>query len=70
MKDAGLYLIIGGAILFILVFIGKIISFIVTNPILGLASTAIIAGVILILFNMVKENREAKKDEPFRGVEK
>ena len=70
MKDAGLYLIIGGAILFILVFIGKIISFIVTNPILGLASTAIIAGVILILLNMVKENREAKKDEPFRGVEK
>ena len=70
MKDAGLYLIIGGAILFILVFIGKIISFIVTNPILGLASTAIIAGVILILFNMVKENRESKKDEPFRGVEK
>ncbi len=70
MKDAGLYLIIGGAILFILVFISKIISFIVSNPILGLASVAIITGVILILINMVKENREAKKDEPFRGVEK
>lgn len=65
MKDAGLYLIIGGAILFMLVFIGKIISFIVSNPILGLASVAIIAGVILILINMVKENREAKKARPF-----
>lgn len=65
MKDAGLYLIIGGAILFMLVFIGKIISFIVSNPILGLASVAIIAGVILILINMVKENREANKAKPF-----
>ena len=70
MKDAGLYLIIGGAILFMLVFIGKIISFIVSNPILGLASVAIIAGVILILINMVKENREAKKGKPFIGVDK
>ncbi|MCH7612923.1 MAG: hypothetical protein IIB95_09060 [Candidatus Marinimicrobia bacterium] len=48
-----------------LVFIGKIISFIVSNPILGLASVAIIAGVILILINMVKENREANKAKPF-----
>ncbi|HDY76090.1 MAG TPA: hypothetical protein ENH49_06155 [Candidatus Marinimicrobia bacterium] len=70
MKDTGLYLIIGGVIIFSLVFISKIISFIVSNPLLGLASLAIIAGVILILFNMVKENREAKKDEPFRGVDK
>ena len=70
MKDAGLYLIIGGAILFMLVFIGKIISFILSNPILGLASVAIIAGVILILINMVKENREAKKGKPFIGVDK
>ncbi len=70
MKDAGLYLIIGGVVLFVLVFIGKIISFIIGNPILGLATIAITAGVILILFNMVKENREAKKDEPFRGIDK
>jgi high-affinity Fe2+/Pb2+ permease len=65
MKDAGLYLIIAGAALFIIVFIGKIISFIANNPMLGLATLAIIAGVFLLLLNMIKENKEAKKDEPF-----
>ncbi|MFQ6678542.1 MAG: hypothetical protein ACE5D0_09510 [Fidelibacterota bacterium] len=70
MKDTGLYLIIGGVVLFILVFIGKIISFIVSNPILGIATVAIIAGVVLILINMMKENRDAKKDEPLRGVDR
>jgi high-affinity Fe2+/Pb2+ permease len=70
MKDAGLYLIIAGAALFIIVFIGKIISFIANNPMLGLATLAIIAGVFLLLLNMIKENKEAKKDEPFRGINK
>lgn len=65
MKDAGLYLIIAGAALFIIVFIGKIISFIANNPMLGLATLAILAGVFLLLLNMIKENKEAKKDEPF-----
>ena len=65
MKDAGLYLIIAGAALFIIVFIGKIISFIANNPMLGIATLAIIAGVFLLLLNMIKENKEAKKDEPF-----
>ncbi|MBT88760.1 MAG: hypothetical protein CMG30_04260 [Candidatus Marinimicrobia bacterium] len=70
MKDAGLYLIIGGVAIFVLVFIGKIFSFIANNPILGLAFIAIIFGIILLLLNMIKENKEAKKDEPFRGVNK
>jgi MFS-type transporter involved in bile tolerance (Atg22 family) len=70
MKDAGLYLIIGGVAIFVLVFIGKIFSFIANNPILGLAFIAIIFGIILLLLNMIKENKEAKKDEPFRGVDK
>ena len=65
MKEAGLYLIIAGAALFIIVFIGKIISFIANNPMLGLATLAILAGVFLLLLNMIKENKEAKKDEPF-----
>ena len=65
MKDAGLYLIIAGVALFIIVFIGKIISFIANNPMLGLATLAILAGVFLLLLNMIKENKEAKKDEPF-----
>ncbi|HBR87014.1 MAG TPA: hypothetical protein DEA65_06660 [Candidatus Marinimicrobia bacterium] len=70
MKDAGLYLIIGGVAIFVLVFIGKIFSFIANNPILGLAFIAIIFGIILLLLNMIKENKKAKKDEPFRGVDK
>ena len=70
MKDAGLYLIIGGVAIFVLVFIGKIFSFIANNPILGLAFLLIIFGIILLLLNMIKENKEAKKDEPFRGVNK
>jgi hypothetical protein len=65
MKEAGLYLIIAGVELFIIVFIGKIISFIANNPMLGLATLAIIAGVFLLLLNMIKENKEAKKDESF-----
>jgi hypothetical protein len=65
MKEAGLYLIIAGVALFIIVFIGKIISFIANNPMLGLATLAILAGVLFVLLNMIKENKEAKKDEPF-----
>ena len=65
MKEAGLYLIIAGVALFIIVFSGKIISFIANNPMLGLATLAILAGVFLLLLNMIKENKEAKKDEPF-----
>jgi len=61
MKDAGLYLIIGGVAIFVLVFIGKIFSFIANNPILGLAFIAIIFGIILLLLNMIKENKKAKK---------
>ena len=70
MKDAGLYLIIAGVALFIIVFIGKIISFIANNPMLGIATLAIIAGVFLLLLDMIKENKEAKKDEPFKGINK
>ncbi|HIC37941.1 MAG TPA: hypothetical protein EYO79_00550 [Candidatus Marinimicrobia bacterium] len=70
MKDAGLYLIIAGVALFIIVFIGKIISFIANNPMLGIATLAIIAGVFLLLLNMIKENKEAKKEEPFKGINK
>ncbi len=69
MKDTGLYLIIGGVVLFILVFIGKIISFIVGNPILGLATLAIIIGVILILINMVKESREAENKKSYKEID-
>ncbi|MBC8323866.1 MAG: hypothetical protein H8E70_09890 [Candidatus Marinimicrobia bacterium] len=70
MKDTGLYLIIAGVAVFVLVFIGKIFSFIANNPILGLAFLAIIFGIILLLLNMIKENKAAKQDEPFRGVDK
>jgi lipoprotein signal peptidase len=70
MKDAGLYLIIAGVAVFVLVFIGKIFAFIAHNPILGLAALAIIGGIILLLLNMIQENKQSKKDEPFRGIDK
>ncbi len=70
MKNIGLYLIIGGVAIFILVMLGNVFSLIVEHPILGLATIAIIIGIALILLNMVQENQKAKKDEKFRGIEK
>ena len=61
MKDTGLYLIIAGVAVFTLVFIGKIFAFIANNPILGLAALAIIGGIILLLINMIQENKQSKK---------
>ena len=47
-KQTGWYLIFGGLLIFILKFITVILSFIGTNPILGLALIAIVAGVIML----------------------
>lgn len=63
MKDLGIYLIIGGIIIFVLVFIGKVISFIINNPLLGFASLAILAGIIIFLFGIVQENQKTNKEQ-------
>ena len=68
MKEIGTYLVIAGIGIFVLVSIGKIISFIFENPLSGFALIAVISGVILMLLGIAKEKKDSKKDEPFRGV--
>ena len=70
MKQAGIYLVIGGAILFVVVFIGKIISFIIGNPLLGLALTAILIGLILILSAIYNERKSDPETVELDKVEK
>jgi len=70
MKQTGIYLILGGAVVFILVFIGKIMALLVNNPLLGLALMAVVIGVFILLYSIIQEERVAKKDESFRGIDK
>lgn len=66
MKQAGIYLILGGAVVFILVFIGKIIALIFNNPLLGLALMSVVLGVFVLLYSIIQEERE--KDD-FKDIE-
>jgi len=68
MKQTGIYLILGGAVVFILVFIGKIMALVFNNPLLGLALMAVVIGVFILLYSIIQEERVAKKDESFRGL--
>ena len=70
MKQTGIYLILGGAVVFILVFIGKIMTLVFNNPLLGLALMAVVIGLFILLYSIIQEERVAKKDEPFRGIDK
>ena len=70
MKQTGIYLILGGAVVFILVFIGKIMALVFNNPLLGLALMAVVIGVFILLYSIIQEERVAKKDESFRGIGK
>ena len=70
MKQTGIYLILGGAVVFILVFIGKIMALLFNNPLLGLALMAVVIGVFILLYSIIQEERVAKKDESFRGIDK
>ena len=69
MKQTGIYLILGGSVVFILVFIGKIMALVFNNPLLGLALMAVVIGVFILLYSIIQEERVAKKDESFRGIE-
>ena len=55
---------------FILVFIGKIMALVFNNPLLGLALMAVVIGVFILLYSIIQEERVAKKDESFRGIDK
>ena len=70
MKQTGIYLILGGAVGFILVFIGKIMALVFNHPLLGLAVMAVVIGVFILLYSIIQEERGAKKDESFRGIDK
>ena len=70
MKQTGIYLILGGAVVFILVFIGKIMALVFNNPLLGLALMAVVTGVFILLYSIIQEERVAKKEESFRGIDK
>ena len=70
MKQTGIYLILGGAVVFILVFIGKIMALVFNNPLLGLALMAVVIGLFILLYSIIQEERGAKKDESFRGIDK
>ena len=70
MKQTGIYLILGGAVVFILVFIGKIMTLVFNHPLLGLAVMAVVIGVFILLYSIIQEERVAKKDESFRGIDK
>jgi|TARA_B110000014_G_scaffold74995_1_gene51194 preprotein translocase subunit SecY len=70
MKQTGIYLILGGAVVFILVFIGKIMTLLFNNPLLGLALMAVVIGVFILLYSIIQEERVAKNDEPFRDIDK
>ena len=70
MKQTGIYLILGGSVVFILVFIGKIMALVFNHPLLGLAVMAVVIGVFILLYSIIQEERVAKKDESFRGIDK
>ena len=70
MKQTGIYLILGGAVGFILVFIGKIMALLFNNPLLGLALMAVVIGVFILLYSIIQEERVAKNNESFRDIDK
>ena len=70
MKQTGIYLILGGAVVFILVFIGKIMALLFNNPLLGLALMAVVSGVFILLYSIIQEERVAKNEESFRDIDK
>ena len=55
MKQTGIYLILGGAVVFILVFIGKIMALLFNNPLLGLALMAVVIGVFILSLIHISE---------------
>ena len=70
MKQTGIYLILGGSVVFILVFIGKIMALLFNNPLLGLALMAVVIGVFILLYSIIQEERVAKNNESFRDIDK
>ena len=69
-KQIGMYLIIAGAVILALKLINAIISFILSDYLLGLGTLLLLAGVAMLAMKFIKENQDDAKDEPFRGIDK
>lgn len=65
-----MYLIIAGAVILALKFINAIISFIMSDFLLGLGTILLLAGAVVLTLKFINENRDSAKDEPFRGIKK
>ena len=68
MKQTGIYLILGGAVVFILVFIGKIMALVFNNPLLGLALMAVVIGVFIYCTVSSRKKEWQKKTNHFVGL--
>ena len=68
-KQIAVYLIIAGAIILALKFIKAIISFILSDFLLGLGSMLMIGGAVFLALKFIREDRIDAKDEPFRGID-
>ena len=69
-KQIGVYLIIAGGVILALKFINAIISFIMSDFLLGLGTILLTGGAVLLVLKFMKENKDDAKDEPFRGIDK
>ena len=69
-KQIGVYLIIAGGVILALKFINAIISFIMSDFLLGLGTILLTGGAIVLVLKFMKENKDDAKDEPFRGIDK
>ena len=68
-KQIAVYLIIAGGVILILKFIKEVISFIMSDFLLGLGFILLLAGAVVLALKFIKENRDDAKDEPFRGID-
>ena len=68
-KQIGMYLIIAGAVILALKFINAIISFILSDFLLGLGTILLLAGGVVLALRFIKENRDDAKNEPFRSID-
>ena len=68
-KQIAVYLIIAGAVILVLKLIGEIISFIMSDFLMGLGTILLLAGAVVLALKFIKENKDVAKDEPFRGID-
>ena len=68
-KQIAVYLIIAGSVILVLKFFTAIISFIMSDFLMGLGFILLLAGAVVLALKFIKENRDDAKDEPFRGID-